>query len=132
MAFTVKQIDHVVLYVTDMERSRRFYEDVLGCTLVRHNTQQNLMHLSAGSSMIDLLPAPAPTGAGAGSGRNVDHVALQITPFDADALGTHLRAFGLTPTAPRDRFGAEGVGPSLTFEDPDGNTIELKGPVTAP
>ncbi len=27
-----------------------------------------------------------------------------------------------------DNFGAEGNGPSLYVHDPDGNTIELKGP----
>lgn len=128
MTFTVKMIDHVVLYVSDMERSVRFYEAVLGCKVVRHNTRLNLMHLSAGSSMIDLLPAPNPDNAG----QNVDHVALQIEPFDADALMTHLRNHGLDPTEPRDRFGAGGTGPSLTFQDPDGNTIELKGPATTP
>ncbi|MCK0100682.1 VOC family protein [Pseudohalocynthiibacter sp. F2068] len=128
MTFTVKMIDHVVLYVSDMERSVHFYEAVLGCKVVRHNTKLNLMHLSAGSSMIDLLPAPDPES----TGQNVDHVALQIEPFDADALMTHLRNHGLDPTAPRDRFGAGGTGPSLTFRDPDGNTIELKGPASAP
>lgn len=126
MNFTVKQIDHVVLYVSDMARAQQFYETVLGCKLVRHNSKLNLMHLSAGASMIDLLPMPEMGG----RGRNVDHVALQIDPFDADALCAHLRRHGVEPTEPRERFGAGGVGPSLTFVDPDGNTIELKGPAT--
>jgi len=26
------------------------------------------------------------------------------------------------------RYGAEGMGPSLYITDPDGNTVELKGP----
>jgi catechol 2,3-dioxygenase-like lactoylglutathione lyase family enzyme len=73
--------------------------------------------------MIDLLPAPDPDAGGA----NVDHVALQIEPFEAETLLAHLRSHGVEPTEPRDRFGAGGTGPSLTFEDPDGNTIELKG-----
>lgn len=128
MTFTIKMIDHVVLYVSDMERAARFYEDVLGCKLVRHNTKLNLMHFSAGSSMIDLLPTPDPENAG----QNVDHVALQIEPFDADTLKAHLRSHGLDPTEPRDRYGAGGTGPSLTFQDLDGNTIELKGPAHTP
>lgn len=126
MNFTVQQIDHVVLYVSDLERAQRFYETVLGCKPVRHNTKLNLMHLSAGASMIDLLPMPE----GAAGGHNVDHVALQIDPFDADELCAHLRRHGVEPTEPRERFGAGGVGPSLTFLDPDGNTIELKGSAT--
>lgn len=128
MEFAVRMIDHVVLYVSDLERSRRFYEDVLGCRLVRHNEKLNLMHLSAGASMIDLLPATD----GDRDGSNVDHVALQIAPFEAETLIAHLRRHGLDPTPPRDRFGAGGTGPSLTFRDPDGNMIELKGPVQTP
>ena len=30
MAITVKELGHLVLYVRDVERSRRFYRDVLG------------------------------------------------------------------------------------------------------
>jgi catechol 2,3-dioxygenase-like lactoylglutathione lyase family enzyme len=123
MTFTVQQIDHVVLYVSDMDRALGFYETVLGCKLMRHNEKLNLMHLSAGSSMIDLLPRPTDSG----GGHNVDHIALQVTPFDAAEISAHLRRHGVEPTTPRDRFGAGGVGPSLTFHDPDGNLIELKG-----
>ena len=126
MSFTIRHIDHVVLYVADQERSVRFYEDVLGCRVVRRNPKANLVHLGAGASMIDLLPKPDGS-----SGRNVDHVALRIDPFDADALIRHLAGFGITPGEVRDRFGAEGTGPSLYFDDPDGNTIELKGPSPA-
>ena len=123
MIFSIRMIDHVVLYVADVERSVAFYREVLGCEVVRRNAAANLTHLSAGSSMIDLLPRPEGL-----EGANVDHVALQIAPFEAEALVAHLRAHGVEPTDVRDRFGAEGTGPSLTFADPDGNTIELKGP----
>jgi catechol 2,3-dioxygenase-like lactoylglutathione lyase family enzyme len=123
MIFTIKQIDHVVLYVRDQEASVRFYEDVLGCTVVRRNPAANLVHLSAGSSMLDLLPLPEGE-----TGRNMDHVALQIDPFDPEALSAHLAAHGISHGEIKPRFGAEGIGPSLYFDDPDGNTIELKGP----
>jgi glyoxylase I family protein len=126
MNFTIHRIDHVVLYVSDQEASVRFYEDVLGCEVVRRNPKVGLVHLKAGDSMIDLLPAPSD-----GGGRNVDHVALRIDPFDPDALTAHLATFGITPGEVRPRFGAEGIGPSLYFDDPDGNTIELKGPPDA-
>ena len=38
MIFSIRQIDHVVLYVGDQERSVRFYEDVLGCEVARAST----------------------------------------------------------------------------------------------
>ena len=93
MTFTVQKIDHVVLYVTDLDRAKRFYETVLGCKLLRHNEKLDLMHLAAGSSMIDLLLLPEQDGAG----RNVDHIALQVTPFDAAAISAHCAATGWNP-----------------------------------
>jgi hypothetical protein len=67
----------------------------------------------------------APPGA---DGKNLDHFALRIESFDADALRAHLTAHGATPGAVMENFGAEGTGPSLYVRDPDGNTVELKGP----
>jgi len=89
--------------------------------------------LRAGRSLIDLVPVESELGRMGGAppgsdGRNVDHVALRIDPFDAVALRTHLEAHGITMGEVARRYGAEGQGPSIYIEDPDGNTIELKGP----
>ena len=63
------------------------------------------------------------------SGRNLDHLCLRIEPFDEAAIVRHLAAHGLAPHGPASsNFGAEGDGPSLYLGDPDGNTVELKGP----
>jgi catechol-2,3-dioxygenase len=61
--------------------------------------------------------------------KNVDHLCLRVEPFDEQVLVRHLGAHGLAPRGPvAQNFGAEGVGPSLYLEDPDGNVVELKGP----
>ena len=61
-------------------------------------------------------------------GRNLEHFALTVEEFDEDALRRYLGDNGITPTKSGRRFGAEGYGPSIYFEDPDGNVVELKGP----
>lgn len=132
--FAVKRIDHVVLRVRDLQRSIGFYEAVLGCSVVRRREQLGLVHLRAGASMIDLISVDGPLGqrggAAAGDGaRNVDHLCLRIEPFDEARLVEHLAAHGLAPQGKAEsNFGAEGHGLSIYFADPDGNTIELKGP----
>jgi glyoxylase I family protein len=133
--FAVQRIDHVVLRVRDVERSVRFYTDVLGLAVERRRDDLGLVHLRAGASMIDLVSLDGQLGARGGAGpgdegRNLDHLCLRIEPFDADAILAHLRASGFAPDGEVHRnFGAEGEGPSLYFVDPDGNAIELKGPV---
>lgn len=132
--FDVQRIDHLVLRVSDLGRSIAFYRDVLGCGVERQRGHLGLVHLRAGASMIDLVSVDGKLGARGGApagreGRNVDHLCLRIGPFDEAALVEHLARFGITPAGPADtNFGAEGEGPSLYFNDPDGNTLELKGP----
>lgn len=136
--FTVERIDHLVFRVADLAHSIAFYEQALGCTVVKRRDDLGLIHLRAGRSMIDLVSLDGPIGrrGGAGPGaqaRNVDHLCLRIEPFDEPALVAHLGQHGVQPLGPaEDNFGAEGEGLSLYFTDPDGNVIELKGPSTAP
>ena len=129
----IRDIDHVVLRVTDAAAAIAFYRDVLGCVVERAREDLGLYHLRAGRSMIDLVPVSGKLGAAGGAapgreGRNVDHVCLRVEPFDLDAILAHLRAHGIEPQSSGVRFGAEGDGMSVYIADPDGNTIELKGP----
>ncbi len=128
MTFAIKGLDHVVLRVADMERAIRFYCEVLGCQEERRVESIGLVQLRAGVSLIDLEPATGPFGAGA---RNMDHFALNIEPFDEAALRAHLSASGVEIGEVARRYGAQGLGPSMYITDPDGNTVELKGPPQA-
>ena len=58
----------------------------------------------------------------------MDHFCLRIEPFDADSIRQHLTRHGIEAGPVESRYGAEGQGPSLYFEDPEGNLVELKGP----
>lgn len=131
----VLSIDHVVLRVRDIERSLRFYSKVLGCHEERRVENLGLIQLRAGGSLIDLVDLEKPLGkmGGAAPGkdaRNVDHVALRIASFSEDELRAHLEAHGVEPGKVDQRYGAEGVGPSMYIRDPDANVIELKGPAS--
>jgi glyoxylase I family protein len=135
--FSLKQIDHVVLRIRDLEKTLAFYVDVIGCKIEKRQEAIGLIQLRAGSSLIDLVPIDGPLGkmGGAAPGRearNVDHFALQIAPFDEAAIRVHLNRHGVPVSESGMRYGAEGTGPSVYVIDPDGNTVELKGPAVTP
>jgi catechol 2,3-dioxygenase-like lactoylglutathione lyase family enzyme len=126
--FAVKNIDHVVLRVADLERAIAFYRDVLGCREERRVESVSLVQLRAGSCLIDLILAK--DGAPGSAAGNMDHFAVRIDPFDVEAIAAHLQSHGVAVGEVAERYGAEGNGPSLYIDDPDGNSVELKGPPT--
>lgn len=131
--FTLKQIDHIVLRIRDLEASERFYCEVLGCTMDKRQEAIGLIQVRAGASLIDLIPLDGKLGrmGGAGPGKeghNVDHFAIEVVPFDEAAIRAHLAAHGVEVGEVGQRYGARGDGPSIYLKDPDGNTVELKGP----
>lgn len=131
--FELKQIDHVVLRVVDLSKMRAFYCDVLGCTVEREQAEIGLLQLRAGSSLIDLVPVDGKLGRMGGAapgheGRNLDHLCLQVDPFNRDDIVRHLEANGARLGEFGSRYGAEGEGPSQYLFDPEGNMLELKGP----
>ncbi len=125
MNFAIQGLDHVVLRVADVERALRFYCEVLGCSEERRLESIGLVQLRAGAALIDLVPA---AGTPEVAGGNMDHFCLRIEPFDEAQLRAHLAGHGVEVGEVARRYGAEGHGPSLYLQDPDGNTVELKGP----
>ena len=130
---TIRGIDHVVLRVRDIERMRKFYCEVLGASHVAYRPEFGMSHLRAGGAMIDLVEVGGPLGKAGGAapgseGRNMDHLCLRIEPFDQGAIVAHLKKHGVAVGDIRNRFGAEGNGTSIYLNDPEGNTVELKGP----
>jgi catechol 2,3-dioxygenase-like lactoylglutathione lyase family enzyme len=131
--FTILQIDHIVLRIAEERRSLAFYMDVLGCSLEKRQDDIGLIQLRAGTTLIDLVPLDGDRGRAGGTlpgrdGRNVDHFALDIAPWDEAAILAHLERHGVPIGKSARRYGARGYGPSVYITDPDGNTVELKGP----
>ena len=128
----IRLIDHVVIRVQNLVRMIEFYCDVLGCRLERGPGENGLAQLRAGDSLIDLVDAAGPLGRQGGGrprheGGNMDHVCLQVQPWDADAISNHLKKHNVEVGDVVTRYGALGDGPSLYIKDPEGNAVELKG-----
>jgi catechol 2,3-dioxygenase-like lactoylglutathione lyase family enzyme len=129
--FRIRDIDHVVLRVRDLERMIDFYCAALGCTVEWRRPDLGLVHLRAGNAMIDLVPVDGMLGrkGGAAPGkeaRNMDHVCLRVEPFEQDAIVRHLEAHGARLGEIRPRFGAQGESVSIYVYDPEDNLVELK------
>ena len=129
----IRDIDHLVLRVVDLDGMIRFYCDALGCSMEKRQDDLGLIQLRAGRSLIDLVPVDGKLGKEGGAppgreGRNLDHFCLRIDPFDENAIRRHLASLGVTAGVAESRYGADGKGPSIYVLDPEGNTVELKGP----
>jgi catechol 2,3-dioxygenase-like lactoylglutathione lyase family enzyme len=119
-------IDHVVLRVTDIERTLAFYKDVLGLHVERIFDRIGLYQVRCGRNLIDLvaikptetLPPPA--------ARGIEHLCLSVDA-DLDELIGHVEQKGCPAfMGPMEVYGARGFGTSIYIHDPDGYEIELK------
>ena len=118
------RLDHVVIAVTDFERSNAFYREVLGAEIVE--TDGRVAYRLSGQQLNVHGPGTRPAMV----------ARLPVTPGNSDLCfewdGTidgaieHLRARGIEIEAgPMKRGGAKGAGTSVYFRDPDGTLLEL-------
>lgn len=109
---TITNINHVTIAVTDLERSLRFYVDVLGC---RPRARWNGgAYLSAGPVWLCLALGPASPS------NDYSHVAFSVADDALDEVTARLDSAGA-----RRWKDNESEGPSLYFLDPDGHKLEL-------
>ena len=125
-------IDHVVLRVSDLAASIDFYKRVLGARIERQLKSPRIVQLRIGTSLLDLVPGRKGRRKSSHPWANLDHFAVRVASFDPAALRRKLARFGIEPGPVAERYGAEGYGPSVYFDDPDGNTVEFKGPAIRP
>jgi catechol 2,3-dioxygenase-like lactoylglutathione lyase family enzyme len=118
------RLDHVVIAVSDFDRSNAFYRDVLGAEIVetdgrvayRVGGQQLNVH---GPTTRPAMVARIPVAPG-----NSDLCFEWNAPIEAAV--EHLRTRGVKIEAgPMIRGGAKGRGTSVYFRDPDGTLLEL-------
>lgn len=125
-------LDHVVLRIADLDTSLAFYEGVLGLPVER-KLDIGLVQLRAGACLVDLVPSDSAIGRQGGNppamdAPNMDHFCLALADFNEAEIRSWLAAHGIKAGPVERRYGAGGFGPSIYLQDPDGNTVELKGP----
>jgi glyoxylase I family protein len=136
MAINTSSIAHVRLTVTDIERSRQFYESVFGWQVLIESpesadaaTREALSFLfggviyDLGGTLIGLRPVAADQFHEDRCG--LDHLAFRLANTDElDAAAAHLDDLGIEHEPIKD------IGPSyiLEFRDPDNIALELTAP----
>jgi len=122
------RLDHVVIAVSDWERSNAFYRDVCGAELVRLDEPPPVrwgyrfgdVQLNVHGPGMDPAPvARIPAAPGMAD-------LCFVWPGTAEEALGHLAAHGVTVTeGPIPRNGTAGPGMSVYFSDPDGSLLEI-------
>lgn len=107
--FQAAGLDHILLNVSDPEKSASFYEKILGPASQRNNHR---IWFQTGQSRIGLLRTPPGQSAG------VNHFCVAAAPFDSAAVTKKLEQAGATIETPE-------VAGAPEFRDPDGFLIQV-------
>ena len=122
----LKEIGHVLLRVLDLERSKKFYSEVLGFHVLEEDPEHGgtFMALEGQSHAIDLFQVKDVEAAEQQTPgvRGLGHIAFRVESEGAlkDAAST-LREQGVEITRSIDHVSQK----SVYFHDPDGNTLEV-------
>jgi len=120
------RLDHLVIAVSNWERSNAFYGDVLGADVVELDRGRYAYRLSDVQQLNVHGPGatPHPRAADPVQPGNSDLCFVwDGTPEEAVA---HLESHGVeVELGPVPRPGARGIGTSVYFRDPDGSLLEL-------
>ncbi len=118
-----KGVVHFTISVGDLEKSERFYCDVLGLELVQRSTL-GMIFLKAGSDHVILCHSKTPINPNLGNGILVHH-AFRVDIDGYDKAVAELRAHNVEILFEEDRNSGVFQGKQVYFHDPDRNVIEL-------
>ena len=113
---------HFSLAVTDLDRSRKFYEGVLGLKVIEQSPR--MVFLQTGDDYLILAKGNDPLKYDSSKSTPVHH-AFKVKPEEFQSSIDELRGNGVEMFNIENR--TEGVfwGPQAYFLDPDGNKLEI-------
>jgi catechol 2,3-dioxygenase len=124
MHIAPREIGHVVLNVSDVERSTRFYRDVVGFQLARFRPDRSAAFLTCGivHHNLALFQAPADAAPAKKGAIGLNHFAFRVDDY-ATLQAAHQRL--VAANACIDHVVDHGMTRSVYFLDPDGIAMEL-------
>jgi catechol 2,3-dioxygenase-like lactoylglutathione lyase family enzyme len=120
----VKGLAHFTIPVSDIERSKRFYADIVGCKYIGTAPGGKLAFLDAGGVCLLLAERKGPINPVLDTSSGVHHSFIIASDAYPAALD-HLRANNVEIFFEEDRRGGVVNGPRAYFRDPDGTVLEF-------
>lgn len=121
--FNNEGLDHVAIGVEEVERSRAFYEQVLGFERTHEEWDTPVMMTTRGTGIAlfpkEIHPSPTPDDVEPPAVR-ILHIAFRVDRAGFDAARAELPRSGADV-----HFSDHGLSHSLYLRDPDGHQIEL-------
>ena len=106
--FQGNSINHISVYVSNLQRSTDFYQRALGCSVNKRDGNNQLVF---GKNFLVLRPGNPPG--------KVDHFAIGVDGFNQDAVTADLKARGVTPIS------EQGGNFGFHILDPDGFPVQI-------
>jgi glyoxylase I family protein len=118
-------VAHFSIPVSDVDRSVKFYTDIVGCRFLTQRPDKGITFLDAGGVCVLLIKKPAPVRSGPPDMSDGVHHAFMLGETEYPTAVKELRAKGIDVFFEEDRRGGTIDGPRAYFRDPDGNTLEF-------
>ena len=118
----ITSVVHFSIPVSDIEKSTRFYTEIVGCRHIETVGQGRMAFLDAAGTCLILVKREPPINI-----RPEDHggVHHSFAVADYPAALDHLKTNGVAITFEEDRQGGVVNGPRAYFHDPDGTVLEF-------
>jgi glyoxylase I family protein len=121
----IKGIAHFSIPVSDVDKSTRFYTEIVGCKFLSALPDKSITFLDAGGVCVLLIKRPAPINKEPLEMSNGVHHAFMIDAAEYQSVLHALRAKGVDIFFEEDRRGGTIDGPRAYFRDPDGTALEF-------